>query len=60
MNARANTFGSPLGGAEHHNHQTYVSTNVRNTLDTTPCEHNNRQNPATHLVAGFPRILNRV
>ena len=34
MIATAKTFGSPLGGAEHH-HQTYASTNVRKTLDTT-------------------------
>jgi hypothetical protein len=33
MNANTKTFGSPSGGDEHH--QTYASTNVRKTLDTT-------------------------
>jgi len=35
MSAREMTFGSPSGGAEHHNHQTYDSRNVRKILDTT-------------------------
>ena len=30
-----NEFRLPLGGAEYHHHQAYVSTNVRKTLDTT-------------------------
>jgi hypothetical protein len=34
MNARTKTFNFPFRGTE--NHQAYVSTNVRKTLDTTP------------------------
>jgi len=33
MNARTKTFNFPFRGTE--NHQAYVSTNVRKTLDTT-------------------------
>ena len=33
MSASEKNFRLPLGGAEHH--QTYASTNVRKTLDTT-------------------------
>jgi hypothetical protein len=51
MNARTKTFNFPFRGTE--NHQAYVSTNVRKTLDTTGFEAAARRTERASRAAAY-------